>query len=84
MKALVLLLIPAMTLAGECVLQSRTATQNRGVITERADIRHVITPDINGMRRCLVSFRARINHEWHTAQQTQSRSLHSCLPTSRI
>ena len=67
MKALVLLLIPAVTLAGECVLQSRTATQNRGVITERTDVRHVITPDINGMRRCLVSFRARINNEWHTA-----------------
>lgn len=67
MKGLLLLLLPMSVLAGECVLHSKTATQNRGVITERADVRHMVTPAINGYQRCIVSFRARINNEWHTA-----------------
>lgn len=63
----VVLLWPMSVLATECVLQTKMVTQSAVVIQERANLRAEVVPGINGGRRCMVNFRARIGSEWHTA-----------------
>jgi hypothetical protein len=72
MKAFALLLIPLMVSANECVLHSTTASNTSVQIIERADTKQIVTPDIDGKKRCIVSFRARIGAEWYTAHGEQS------------
>lgn len=63
-----LMFVPSLALAGQCVFYNKTGTLSRlPEIQERAEIRHFVTPEINGVRKCVVSFRARIGHEWYTA-----------------
>lgn len=62
-----LLLAPATALAQQCVLQNKTVTQSAVVIQERANVSAEVVPALSGGRRCMVSFRARIGAEWHTA-----------------
>lgn len=61
------LFLPALVLAETCVLTDRTVTQGSASIAERSGVRHEIVNLPNGMKRCQVTFRARINNEWHTA-----------------
>ena len=68
MKRLIALavLIPALATA-ECVLQDRTVSRNSVTILERSKITPEVVPAINGGRKCMVTFRARIGAEWHSA-----------------
>lgn len=62
-----LLAVPALAQA-ECVMTDRVTTAATVQIQERSGLRQNIVPSPQaGYRRCIVSFRARINHEWHTA-----------------
>lgn len=68
MKRLLLLaLVPATVFAGECVLQERTVTRSTVTIAERSRITPEVVPTTNHGKRCMVTFRARINNEWHSA-----------------
>jgi len=63
-----LLLLPTLAIANDqCVLQDRTVSFGKVVISERADIRTEVVPSLGGGRKCMVNFRARIGAEWHTA-----------------
>ena len=53
--------------AEQCVIQERTVSQGSVVIQERSGVRQEVVPLPNGLRRCQVSFRARIGADWHTA-----------------
>lgn len=66
-KLLALILIPTAVLADQCVLQDRTVSRGSVTIAERDAIRAEVVPAFNGARKCMVSFRARIGSEWHTA-----------------
>ena len=68
MKRLALaMLFPAAVMANDCVLQDRTVTQGSVTIAERSGIRSEVVPLPNGMKRCQVTFRARVGADWHTA-----------------
>lgn len=69
MKNLVaFLLLPAMAAANDqCVLQDRTVSRGHVVIAERSNFRADVVPSTSNQRKCIVSFRARIATEWHTA-----------------
>ena len=66
-RLLALALIPATVLAGECVLQERTVTRATVTIAERSRITPEVVPTVNNGKRCMVTFRARIGNEWHSA-----------------
>ena len=66
-RLLALALIPATVLASECVLQDRTVSRNSVTIAERSRITPEVVPAVNGGRKCMVTFRARIGADWHTA-----------------
>ena len=53
--------------AEQCVIQEKTVSQGSVVIQERSGVRQEVVPLPNGLRRCQVSFRARIGADWHTA-----------------
>ena len=74
-KLVIALMLPAAVAAGECVLQSKTATNGRAQILEKSAITQTVTPEINGKKRCIVSFRARIGNQWLTAHGDQSFDL---------
>lgn len=66
MKAWLFLFLP-MSVAADCVLHDRTVTQTSVTIAERRDISTTVVPTPDNQRRCMVTFRARVNNEWHTA-----------------
>lgn len=69
MKRLLTLTLIATTVAAsaECVLQDRTVSRNSVTISERSKITPEVVPAINGGKKCMVTFRARIGAEWHSA-----------------
>lgn len=67
----ILSLIPAVAMAGECVMQSRTASHSQAQILERDAVVQTIAPAVNGHQQCVVSFRARIGNQWLTAHGVQ-------------
>lgn len=58
---------PGLALSQPCVLQSKNVSRSSAVIQERSAIRADVVPALNGGRRCMVSFQARIDSEWHSA-----------------
>lgn len=66
-RILLVLAIPVLAHA-ECIMTDRVTSAATVQIQERSGLKKDIVPSPNlGYRRCIVSFRARINHEWHTA-----------------
>lgn len=66
MRALWLMLLPASVMA-ECVLQDQVVQRSQVVIAERSQIRSEVVTAPNGGRKCMVSFRARVGAQWHSA-----------------
>lgn len=64
-------LVPCIALAGECVIQSKTAAHTQNIIQERSAVTRIVTPDTGGHRKCIVSYRARVNDQWLTAHGEQ-------------
>jgi hypothetical protein len=67
---LMLMALPMLALAQEneqCVLQNKTVTQNRAVISERSPVRRDIVVLPSGAKKCVVDFRVRVGSRWYTA-----------------
>ena len=60
------LLAPAMAMAQQCVLQTRTVTQGQIQIEERSQISAQIVPVPGGDQRCMISMRGRVGATWYT------------------
>jgi hypothetical protein len=60
------MLLPASVMA-ECVLQDQVVQRSQVVIAERSQIRSEVVTAPNGGRKCMVSFRARVGAQWHSA-----------------
>ena len=60
------LLAPALALAQQCVLQTRTVTQGQIQIEERSQISAQIVPVPGGDQRCMISMRGRVGATWYT------------------
>lgn len=66
MKLTWLLLIPMLAQA-DCVLQDRMVRRNDASVAERQQISAEVVPAPGGARKCVVSFRARVNNAWYSA-----------------
>lgn len=55
----------ANAIAGECVYQSRTVTQNNVEIDEHSEIVREVIDTARGNRKCIVNFSVRINQDWY-------------------
>jgi hypothetical protein len=62
-----LLLLPSVALA-DCYVRSATVNDIKSSITRVADIKRYVTPVNKDQFKCTVSFRAEINHVWHTGE----------------
>lgn len=52
----------------ECFMRSSTVNQVRHFITKIVDIKRYVVPAGQGQIKCNVTFRAEINHVWHTGE----------------
>lgn len=52
----------------ECFARSATINQSGKNITRITDVKQFVTPLDNNQFKCNVTFRAEINHVWHTAE----------------
>lgn len=50
-----------------CVLQEKTVTKTTAQVTERGPIKINVMPWENGQKKCVVSFRAKIDNGWYEA-----------------
>lgn len=68
MKKYIFVLIFAMPFIvnAECVLRSTTVAHSVAV-AERGQVESVMVRDLNGEQKCVVSFRARVESDWHIA-----------------
>jgi hypothetical protein len=66
-KFILIVTLPSLVHAEQCVLQDKTVTRTKIEILERDQIQRDVVPEFGGKKRCLVSYRARIGNEWHTA-----------------
>ena len=60
------LIAPAVALAQQCVLQTRTVTQGQIQVEERSQVSTQIVPVPGGDQRCMISMRGRVNATWYT------------------
>ena len=51
----------------ECVMQSKTVSTQKIVITKRTDVKRNIIQSPNGERKCVVNFQVEIANKWHIA-----------------
>jgi len=57
----------SMNAAAECVLQSKTVSQQKIVITKRSDIKRNIIQSPTGEKKCMVNFQVEVANTWHMA-----------------
>lgn len=55
------------TAHAECVMQSKTVSQQKITISKRSDIRRNIVPSATGERKCVVDFQVQVGANWHMA-----------------
>ena len=60
------LIAPAVAMAQQCVLQTKTVTQGQVQIEERSQITAQIVPVPGGDQRCMVTMRGRVGATWYT------------------
>ena len=60
------LIAPAVALAQQCVLQTKTVTQGQVQIEERTQVTAQIVPVPGGEHRCMISMRGRVAATWYT------------------
>jgi hypothetical protein len=66
-RLLIAALWPGMVMANQCVLQDRIVTAASVTIQERSGIQQHVVLVPQGGKRCIVSFRARVDATWYTA-----------------
>lgn len=67
LPALLIAMLPIVASA-ECYMRSATVAQSGKSITRIVDVRQSITPINNNQFKCNVTFRAEIDHVWHTGE----------------
>jgi hypothetical protein len=60
--------------SAECYMRSATVNDSKLVITRVVDIQRFVTPAANNQMKCVVTFRAEINHVWNTGEGTSMGS----------
>ena len=60
------LIAPAVALAQQCVLQTKTVTQGQIQVEERSQVSAQVVPVPGGDQRCMVSMRGRVGSTWYT------------------
>ena len=63
-----LMLLTAGSASAECYMRSATVKDIKSSITKIADVKRYVTPVNDTQFKCIVSFRAEINHVWYTAE----------------
>ncbi len=66
-SALLIALLP-LAASAECYMRSATVAQLGKSITRTVDVRQSVTPVNNNQFKCNVTFRAEIDHVWHTGE----------------
>lgn len=67
LSALLIALLP-LAAGAECYMRSASVNDVKASITRIADVKRYVTPADKGLSKCIVTFRAEINHVWHTAE----------------
>ena len=60
------LIAPAVALAQQCVLQTKTVTQGQIQVEERSQVSAQIVPVPGGDQRCMIAMRGRVGATWYT------------------
>ena len=68
LSAAIILLFTTSTVSAECFMRSATVNQLNKPITRIVDIKQSVTPVANNQFKCNVTFRAEIDHVWHTGE----------------
>jgi hypothetical protein len=71
--AIIVAFLPTIV-GAECYMRSATVNDSKMTITRVVDIQRYVTPMSSGQMKCVVSFRAEINHVWHTGEGTSMGS----------
>ena len=72
--AAIILAATSLTVSAECYLRSATINNMPVTVTRVVDVKRYVTPAANDQMKCVVSFRAEINHVWHTGEGTSMGS----------
>lgn len=67
LSALLILIFP-LTVSAECYMRSATVNQLGKSITRIVDVKQFVTPVTANQFKCNVTFRAEIDHVWHTGE----------------
>lgn len=59
----------------ECIMNSSSATRTVGKIEDVADIRPMVSPVVNGQRKCFINMRVKYKNEWHTVYSEYSGTM---------
>lgn len=68
--AALILVAAAVTANAECYMRSATVNNSPMTVARVVDIQRYVTPAHNNQVKCVVSFRAEINHVWHNGEGT--------------
>lgn len=68
LSASLIFLLLSSTAAAECYMRSATVNQLGKSITRIADVKQSVVPVNNSQFKCNVTFRAEIDHVWHTGE----------------
>lgn len=68
LSASLIFLLISSTVSAECYMRSSTVKDIKSSITRIADVKRTVTPVNDNQFKCIVTFRAEINHVWHTAE----------------
>ena len=60
-------MLPTAVLAQECVMQEKMVGRATAAISEMSEIRRDVVPWAGGQKKCVVSFKAQIDGQWHMA-----------------
>ena len=64
-------MLPVAAVASECALRATVVAQSAAVIAERGEVVANVVNGVGG-KKCVVSFRARVDAAWHVASGEQS------------
>lgn len=68
LSASLILMLFTGTAAAECYMRSAMVKDVKNSITRIADVKRQVTPVNDNQFKCIVTFRAEINHVWYTAE----------------
>ena len=64
----ILMALSPVIASAECYMRSATVNNSNMTVTRIVDVQRYVTPAPNNQVKCVVSFRAEINHVWNTGE----------------